>query len=207
LDFFLARIADADCLMDTQEIIVFLNAAIAGGEMSKSALLELLSPWLLQLAQKMMPRKLQQIAEPEDFVQEARINIYLNLNRFIPRSPDCAIEFLAWCKTILRNEIGRVNRKSVNRLRRPTEGVDAADMAYASTHDRDMQQEELRVLLNRNLETVSPFARAALILYGYEGLTYAEIGDILVSSGATVNGQLQRARKRLRKTMLPSWED
>jgi RNA polymerase sigma-70 factor (ECF subfamily) len=57
--------------------------------------------------------------------------------------------------------------------------------------------------VERAVAALPMLEKEALILFQYEGLTLAEIGQVVSAEVGTVKGRLHRARERLRTTLAP----
>lgn len=102
---------------------------------------------------------------------------------------------------------GIAYRKALKRLereRRAPEQLDAedADLAGMGGADRALEMQELRDLLQRALERLSPEQRAVIELTYHSGRSCKEIAEIVDCPVNTVKTRMFHARKRLRR-MLP----
>jgi RNA polymerase sigma-70 factor (ECF subfamily) len=72
--------------------------------------------------------------------------------------------------------------------------------ATASPHD-DLHLEERKSMLYSALQELPEKERAAIVLRDIEGLSTAEVAEILGSSEATVRSQVSTARVKIRKAV------
>ena len=63
----------------------------------------------------------------------------------------------------------------------------------------EKEYEEMRVLVTKGLEKLSPLYREIVTLHYFEDLGYQEIADILHVPIGTVGIRLRRAREQLKK--------
>ncbi|MBN1585925.1 MAG: sigma-70 family RNA polymerase sigma factor [Candidatus Omnitrophica bacterium] len=135
--------------------------------------------------------------DADDAAQEVFIKAYKSLKRFRGQS-----KFSTWlyriavnhCKDLLRQK-GRRPAFSWEQLVEK-EGEKAEVLALDPTNPREeMERAELR---DRILGQLSEDYRQVLTLREVEGLSYAEIAEILDSSLDSVKAKLRRARSELR---------
>src|SRR4051812_11464714 len=101
------------------------------------------------------------------------------------------LELRPWLFRIAHNEAVTILRQ-----RRPTAELDAATAAIGEIEDRVAEREELR-LLRLDLADLSERQRAALVLRELNGLSHAEIGQVLDLSPGAVKQALFDARSAL----------
>lgn len=66
---------------------------------------------------------------------------------------------------------------------------------------RKLLDAELSEVVRRAIESLPPLQRESLILFEYEGLSLAEIAEIVEADTGTVKSRLHRARAQLRKLL------
>lgn len=133
--------------------------------------------------------------DPEDVVQEALIKAYVNLRSF-----DTTRRFSPWLYRIVHNEL-------VNGVRRRAREIfDFYDFDAFLPHvtaggdimketDRGLLREEL----DRCLAGLPASYREPLVLFAFDGLTYAEIGEVLRLPPVTVGVRISRGRAKLKE--------
>ena len=130
------------------------------------------------------------IHQAEDAVQEALTQAWVHLPQF---RGDSALR--TWLFRITANAV-----LSARRRRRPIVGEDWV-LTLPAGPDTDpvahAQHEELWVSLQAALRELPWRQRASWLLRELEGLSYAEIADILDTSPTVIRGQLHRARGTL----------
>ena len=76
-----------------------------------------------------------------------------------------------------------------------------AHSVHEDEYRKEKENQELRVLLEKSLDTLPPAQREIIILYYFEELGYREIADILHIPIGTVGVRLARARARLKEKL------
>jgi RNA polymerase sigma-70 factor, ECF subfamily len=127
----------------------------------------------------------------QDATQQALLSIWLDLPQL--REPD---RFEAWTYRL-------VTRASVAEARR--ERGHRAAVRVGPELDLPVPDEagsiELRDILDRAFETLSPEHRAVVVLHHYAGLPLTEIADIVGVPYGTVGSRLHHAHRRLRSAL------
>ena len=132
-----------------------------------------------------------------DVVQDVFVSVYENIKDF-----DATRQFSPWIYRIAHNAF-------VNALRAKARGpVYLEDFDRIIPHSvyedptiKEKEFEEVRVLVERGLETLSPAYREIIDLYYFENFSYREIADILHLPIGTIGVRLSRAREALKKQM------
>jgi RNA polymerase sigma-70 factor (ECF subfamily) len=131
----------------------------------------------------------------EDVVQEAFIRTYQNILSFDPARP-----FSPWIYRIAHNLFANALRQ---KSRQPFFTVDfdmfAAHPAYETDPAEDEEREQVRALIDRGLNELTPAYREVLVLYYVEQLSYQEIAEVLRVPVGTVGIRLRRARESLKR--------
>lgn len=137
------------------------------------------------------------LSNPEDItdlVQDVFLKAYQNMQSF-----DASLKFSPWIYRIAHNEFVTALRK---RSRRPTISVDfdtfISHPVYDDPSEREREQKEIKAVLEKGIEELSPKYREVLILYYLENLSYQEVADVLHVPVATVGIRLKRAREKLK---------
>lgn len=138
-----------------------------------------------------------------EVVQDVFVSVYENIRDF-----DSTRQFSPWLYRIAHNAFIDVIRK---RGKEPLYGLDLDRIVphevYEDPGEREKEREEMRVLLEKGLDALSPSYREIIDLYYFEDFSYREIADILRVPIGTVSIRLSRAKAALRKHMpTPSYE-
>jgi RNA polymerase sigma-70 factor (ECF subfamily) len=135
--------------------------------------------------------------EADDLAQETLVKAFRGLDSFSARSA-----LSTWIYAVGRSVCRDWYRSRSARQRRDTQQLRESLPAAA------LQQEETLVELERShelwesVQSLEPEFRTTLVLCDVEGLSYAEVADILGVPVGTVRSRLSRARGRLRKLLV-----
>lgn len=133
----------------------------------------------------------------EDAVQVIFLKSYTNIQQF-----DTSKKFSSWLYRIAHNEfINVIKKKGKESL--PLFEVDTLfpHLVAKENSAKDFEQKELKEMLEKHLQEVSPKYREILVLYYFEQLGYTEIGEILKIPPSTVGVRLRRAKLSIKKTI------
>lgn len=132
--------------------------------------------------------------DAEDLVQGVFLKAYVNIQSF-----DASKKFSSWLYRIAHNEfINAIKKKGRESL--PFFDVDILFPRAVSKENTDnkINEEELRLILDKCLGKLDPKYREPLILYYFEDLNYKEIADVLRIPVSTVGVRLRRAKKAMK---------
>ena len=136
-------------------------------------------------------------SEAEDVTQDAFLRAYHRLDQYGGRAG-----FRTWLLQITHNAA----LNTLARARRRPAGSDA-DSQHIPDRDpirqpvSQLERRERQARLELKLAALRPEYRALLVLRDLEGLSYAEIAEILAMPLGTVKGRLHRARDELIELM------
>lgn len=138
--------------------------------------------------------------EAEDVMQQAYVNAYTHLDQFADRA-----KFSTWLTRITVHEaLARLRRRG--RLTEIDAMSDQDSRAVMASRGPDPEQEamtgELRVALERSLDSIPEIYRMAFVLRDVEGLSTAEAAQCLETSEDVVKTRLHRARVLLRRELM-----
>ncbi len=138
----------------------------------------------------------------EDIVQDVFMNTYKNIQSF-----DTSQKFSSWIYRIAHNAfVNELKRSSRNPLTFFDFDFDTLisysgrDLHEADGAVHDIEQKEMKTMVDRGLEKLSPKYKEIIILHYVEDLSYKEISDVLAIPVGTVGIRLKRAKDSLRKT-------
>ena len=185
--------------MPTESELV--QRARQGDEGAFAALVEQNQSRIFNLALRMT-------GNPDDaaeLAQEALINAWKGLSKFQGGS-----SFATWlyrltsnaCIDFLRREKRRSGLSMTVSLDEDEEErqVELPDLRYSP--EVEAERRELRAAIREGLETRSEEHRKVLVLRELDGLSYAQIGQILGLEEGTVKSRIARARVALRKYLV-----
>jgi RNA polymerase sigma-70 factor (ECF subfamily) len=167
----------------------------------ESALFELLMRRYNQRLYRVARGIVRDDAEAEDVMQQAYVNAYTHLDQFADRA-----KFSTWLTRITVYEaLGRLRRRG--RLLEIDAMSEKGDpRVVLASKDLDPEQEamtgELRVALERSLDSIPEIYRTAFVMREVEGLSTAETAECLDTSEDVVKTRLHRARALLRRALM-----
>jgi len=134
--------------------------------------------------------------DAEDLVQEVFLKAYINIQGF-----DIKRKFSSWLYRIAHNEFINAIKKK-RRLPFISFDIDTlfSHLASEETADREMNEKDLKEMLDSCLNKLDFKYREPLILYYYEEMNYQEIAEVMRIPVSTVGIRLKRGREILKKT-------
>ena len=173
------------------EFAVVLERAVAGDISAFEQIIVRHERRVLTLAWRLLGR-------PED-AQDASQEVFLRAFRFLRRF-DVRRPFEPWLMKMTVNVCHDIGRK---RLQHPNAVVDPDALRSASDPHADLHSEEQRRMLYSALQELPEKERAAVVLRDIEGLSTAEVAEILGSSEGTVRSQISTARLKIKRVLKP----
>jgi len=163
----------------------------AGDKEKFGILVERYEEKLLRYGRKFLSRR----EDIEDIVQDIFISSYKNLQGF-----DAAQRFSPWIYRIAHNAFVNGLR---SKMRNPLSFFDfdalVSHPIYENPEEKERELSDMKEMIERGLDKLSPKYRESLILYYLEELSYQEIADILRIPPSTVGIRIKRAKEALRK--------
>lgn len=138
-------------------------------------------------------------SEAEDVMQQAYVNAYTHLRQF-----DARAKFSTWLTRIAVNEaLARVRRRGRYTTVDPESPAPVEfPMASATSNpERQAFAQELGALMERAIERLPDGAREVFVLRQVEGMSTAEVAEVLSVSEDVVKTRLSRARATLRRDL------
>ena len=142
------------------------------------------------------------LEDAEDVVQEAFLKAYLKLDQFQGSS-----KFSTWLMRILINQglMKLRKRRDVQEIsidEPPKDDALPMDLADWSPDPEQLYgRSELREILSKALDRLTPRARVVFVLRDVEGLTIEETSTLLNLQPAAIKARLYRARLQLREVL------
>ena len=127
-------------------------------------------------------------ADLEDAMQDVFVVVHRHSATFDGRS-----KITTWLFSICLRIAA--NRRRLAHLRREVADTDAPEPASASTPDADLEREQERAILAKVLDSLDVEKRAVLVMFELDGLSGAEIAEIMDVPLGTVQSRLFAARK------------
>jgi RNA polymerase sigma factor (sigma-70 family) len=101
----------------------------------------------------------------------------------------------------------RIARNVCLNLKRSQHSTIELEEYHLATRDAPYENDELAELLAHALELLPIEYREAFVLHEYDGLSYAEIGELVGVSADVVKVRAFRARQKLRSILAPYFSD
>jgi RNA polymerase sigma-70 factor (ECF subfamily) len=140
-------------------------------------------------------------SESEDIAQEVFIKLYKARARWEPRASISTWVFRITVNACLNVVRSRKSARTVS-LDTPTEDGDRFDEAIPEpgtvTPGELLQDDETAHAVRRAIDQLPDTQRTAILLNRFEGLSYAEVAEVLGVSEAAVKSMLFRARQALK---------
>jgi len=170
---------------DTEGRDSTLEAARSGDRAAFDLLMRRHERLVLRTAYRLASR----LEDAQDASQEVFLRLYRNLAKLDTSS------LTGWLYRVTVNVCHDARRRQLS-----TVSLDDTPELAATGGDLQQRagQNERRELLLRSLRVLSEKERAALVLRDLEGLSTAEVADVLGSSVATVRSQISKARLKMR---------
>ncbi|HEV7449095.1 MAG TPA: RNA polymerase sigma factor [Candidatus Paceibacterota bacterium] len=131
----------------------------------------------------------------EDIVQDVFVSAYQNMQSF-----DASQKFSPWVYRIAHNAfVNGLKKKSRNPLVYVDFDTFLSHPVYDDPVPHERELDELKVMLEKSLDTLDYKYREVLVLYYLEEISYKDIADILQVPQGTVGVRLKRAREALGK--------
>jgi len=188
---------------DSKELRALILAAQAGDEQAFEQILRLIEVPVYRLAFSMLRHK----EDAEDVSQEVLIKLWRTL-------PDYRFEcpLILYVLKMTRNAALDLERKRSRRrenevsLTVENDDGERVDRELADTsEDNDpakrLTRAERIAEVRRAIEALPPDQREIIILKDIQGLSYAQIADLLSIEEGTVGSRISRARKNLEKIL------
>lgn len=147
---------------------------------------------------------LQNEADAEDAAQETFVAVYQNIKTFRGEA-----KLSTWIYRIAVMKALEALRKGSRRKERTAYEEEAAGVEAPAFHHPGvaLQNKERAAVLFRALQTLPHNQRAAFTLHKTEGLSYAEIAEVLDVTIPSVESLIYRARQSLQKVLAQYWEE
>jgi RNA polymerase sigma-70 factor, ECF subfamily len=166
-----------------------IEKAAAGDMRAFRSLVEKHQSFVLRLAYRFV----RNTGDAEDITQDAFIRLWKNLPKYRPE-----IKLTTWMYTIVTNLCLDYLRSPRFKNSRSTSTVEV-EMKIASTSksDQALVHEELRNVILKLTEELTPKQKAAFVLRDLEELDVEEVCTILNESATKVKSNLYHARQRM----------
>ncbi len=176
--------------VDNQPEAMLLEQARAGDEAAFEELMRRYKRPVLNFVYRMLGNA----DDADDVAQEVFVRVYQNLRDYSPR-----LRFSTWLFALARNAAIDHLRW---RKRHPTTPLDSAPDPPTPTGVVDeVNAHEIGTQVAAAVALLPDDQRTALVLAEYQGLSYAEIAEIMRCSEKSVESRLYRAKQTLREKL------
>jgi RNA polymerase sigma-70 factor (ECF subfamily) len=175
---------------EAEEFTILLDRAIAGDVSAFERIILRYERRVLSVAWRLLGK----LEDAQDASQEVFLRAFRYLHRFDPRRP-----FEPWLMKMTVNVCHDLGKK---RRQQPESARDPDTIRATGSPHHDLQAEEQKKMLYKALQELPAKERAAIVLRDIEGLSTAEVAEILGSSEPTVRSQISTARLKIRKSLL-----
>jgi RNA polymerase sigma-70 factor (ECF subfamily) len=141
------------------------------------------------------------IEDSEDLLQDIFMKVYKSLNTFRNES-----SINTWIYRIATNAVIDKLKSSNYKFSKTQQELDAKEIHYDNSHlittfDTQIEKKEMYDCIRQFIGELTEKNRSAFVLSQYEGLSNAEISEILQISVASVKIRLHRAKEVLKNTL------
>ncbi|HEY2091674.1 MAG TPA: RNA polymerase sigma factor [Thermoanaerobaculia bacterium] len=133
----------------------------------------------------------------EDATQEVFVKMIRHANQF---QGDAKLS--TWLFSITANWCRDFLRKADNKSKESDDVLVTLPAPADQSPDRNLEQRENEVRIQRALKALTPEQREAILLSRYQGLSYAEIAQISGCSEGAVKTRVFRAMETLKKALV-----
>jgi RNA polymerase sigma-70 factor (ECF subfamily) len=148
----------------------------------------------------------------EDLAQEVFLRVYRARESYEPGA-----KFVTWLYTIAHHVAANALRRQSRHPETTLESRRSGSMGIRSLGatlqassgqmpTRQLDKAEMREIVQMALESLGERQRMAVLLSKFEGLSYAEIGEIMELSPQAIKSLVSRARENLREVLQPYFE-
>lgn len=179
---------------NASEEILIINS-LNGDMLSFKRLVEYYQPYVYSVAFRFLNNK----ADSEDIVQECFIRVWKNLKRY-----NSNYRFSTWIYKIVTNLcLDQYRRKKRSYLVNIEDlsGIESIPASGETDAERMVINKEMKKLVSKTVEKLSPKQKMVFILRDLEGLDIIEIVRIMNLSPGKIKSNLYYARKKLRQQL------
>jgi RNA polymerase sigma-70 factor (ECF subfamily) len=188
---------------DSKELKALIRSAQAGDEGAFEQILSLIEVPVYRLAFSMLRHK----QDAEDAAQEVLIKLWRTLPDYRFECP-LLIYVLKMTRTTvldLQRKLSRRREHEVSLTVEDEDGdrveMDVTDTSVDANPAEHLTRAERIAEVRRAIEDLPPAERDMIMLKDIQGLSYAQIADLLSIEEGTVGSRLSRARKNLEKIL------
>lgn len=152
--------------------------------------------------------------QAEDLAQDVFLRVYRSRKTYEPGA-----KFSTWLFTIANHAASNALRDRSRRREITLQTTHDSGPLGARPFDKTLQassglmparqlaKAEMREIVRMSLESLSERQRMAVLLSKFEGMSYAEIAEVMEITPQALKSLLSRARENLRETLQPYFDD
>jgi len=189
-----SRVSDSAMPHDCEEVAEIVQRALTGDSLAFEQLIARYERRVMSVSLRILGTR----EDAHDAAQEVFLRVFRFLHRLDPRKP---IE--PWLMRVTINVCRDIGRKRRHHQNSAADLNDIDSLAIARVQDphAGLAEEQQRKLLRRALAELSEGERIAIVLRDVEGLSTAEVAEILQSPEATVRSRISRGRLKLKEVI------
>lgn len=131
--------------------------------------------------------------DAEDITQEVFVRLWKKLHTY---KPD--VKLTTWLYKIVTNRCLDFLKSRHGRQRKNKVDINKGNFVQdRSTPEKELQQQELKIIIQKAAEELTPKQKAVFILRDLEGLTPEEVSETLGMSAGNVKSNLFHARQKM----------
>lgn len=171
----------------------WIEQSVQGDKTAFSNIVKMHLPAIVALAKRMLNSE----AEAEDLAQEVLISLWQKLDAY----DQAKGKLSTWIYRITANRcLDRLRERKVDQL------DDDYDQEVPPRQEKELFEKQMRKSVEATLNKLPPRQKLALVLFHYQGHSLKEIAEILDAGEEAIESLLARARRTLKQTLLPSWQ-
>lgn len=187
---------------DSEQTSRLLDRVADGSASAMDQLLQLYRPYLNRLVSARISPELKRRVDPSDVIQDAQLAISNRIQDFIERRPT---SFRIWIRRKALERLVDYQRRHIvaekRSVRRETKFADSslaiARVLISDTPSKILRRNELQKQIRETVERLQNSDREILALRHAEGLSNAEVADLLDLTPNTSRQRYGRALRRL----------
>jgi RNA polymerase sigma-70 factor (ECF subfamily) len=192
---------------DSNQTAALLESVAAGDRAALDRLLRLHRPYLKRVVQMRMDSALTTRVDASDVVQETQVVIAQRINDFIERRPT---SFRVWIRRKVLEQLTDHRRRHVGAQKRTVyrerslsdvSSIEIARTLLSQTPSQILRKIELQDQVSRLIRQLNENDREVLTLRHAEGLSNAEVADLLDIDPNTARQRYGRALRRLHQLL------
>lgn len=139
--------------------------------------------------------------DAEEIAQDVFIKLYRHIPKYEPRAKLSTLLYRMAVNLSLNRIRDRKRRRWISLDRFPETSVQDGSRDIQDQPQQLLERKERQTAVRQAVDALPPNQRMAVILKRFQGLSYAEIADVMSCSVSAVESRLHRAKQTLRKKL------